>query len=360
MMPINNTIELAEACGLAVLSSLEARSHFHSPNNIYGGDLGSSLAVAVVSQFFPKLERRCLTVLADLFSLPHPSQSAGILDGVGGRAYASAFAFKHMSNTNEICEGQLIRDPATNLTAYPLTISDLDLLHGRIGLCAGLVRLSEARNQPLPPALSALCDEIVMYVETQGDETLISQMGTGLAHGLSGVSLGLHILSRGAKHYAAQVQSLRCIEIEDRILETDPTYSAATIVTSATLSWCRGIAGHLVARLANWNALSLAQQEVARRKLALLAASTENSLMSLCCGSLGQAEVLFKAAEIVGDQSLSEAARVKLNSVISSFCLSVPTDIGGIGLFRGLSGLCWVMGRALGGPAKPSPLFFQI
>ncbi len=198
----------------------------------------------------------------------------------------------------------------------------LDLLSGAAGAALALLALHRATRLPEALDKAVLCGEhLLQYREPsrQGPrawKTVREEMLTGFSHGAAGIAYALLKL-----YEATGKSSFREAALEAEAYETSvflhevsnwpdfrnpPTEQGYVHMTT----WCHGAAGIALSRLGALPILDTPQvrQDISHGLRATRLAGTEGR-DTVCCGTMGRADVFVVAAKELGDPAYLQEAR---------------------------------------------------
>jgi type 2 lantibiotic biosynthesis protein LanM len=246
----------------------------------------------------------------------------------------------------------------------------LDVVFGSAGAILGLLALDRVLPAPNPAGRTALeiageCADHLLARRSavgppprgwpsRGEVPL-----AGFAHGATGISYALlRLYERTGR------RELRDAAGEG--LAFDRQLSPARGLLGAT--WCRGVPGIALARLATLGVLDSADlRKEIDLALEITRAQPLPAIDHLCCGNFGRVEVLLEASRILGDPGLLAAAREIAVRVLARTASSgrfgcVPgggSELTDPSLFRGEAGIGFSLLRLAGSEDLPCVLRLQ-
>lgn len=307
------------------------------PADLYAGTAGIALALAEAGAATG--DRELLRTAGGALRqsaavLRRRAAGAGLLDGVLGVALAAARVGRLAG------DGELVRLAAGLAAAVPEPVGR-DLVGGAAGAALGLLALD-----PLLPGAdhAARARRIAGTLrDAAGDG-----MGTGLAHGASGV--GLALAEAGFHDDAAAVFAAEDAHFDRHAGNWRDLRRARTLpVPSYACAWCHGAPGMALARVRAAEAGVAVAAEPVAAGLATAAAHAAASLaatgadLSLCHGAGGLAEVLALAGDTGPRQRWALAVAGEVADGVPVRC-GLP---GGrsLGLMTGLAGVVHTLVR---------------
>lgn len=287
---------------------------------LYDGVAGVALFLAALDRVEESDGRRemVLDTLAPLrrHLRQEPPLGLGGFTGLGGAIYVLALLGRWLG------EPALLEDAAwlaTRVTPDRIAADTaLDVMDGCAGAALALLALERLAPQEGESLLAraAACGEHLLRqrVATDGGPRAWAPTGLapmcGFAHGAAGIAFcltRLHDRTGDARFRAAAEEG---VAFEG--LHYDPERGNWPILRAPDrpfmTSWCSGAPGIALGRL---GMLSLGAGPVLqdlRAALETTAACPPSGVDSLCCGSLGRAEVLLRAHEVLGEEGLRHAA----------------------------------------------------
>jgi lantibiotic modifying enzyme len=196
-------------------------------------------------------------------------------------------------------------------------------------------------------------------------------MLTGFSHGAAGIAYALLRLYALTKEQAYLDAAIEGIAYEDRLLCVDagnwPDLRSPTQPSFMT-SWCHGAPGIGLARLGGLAMLDTGQvkQDIA---IALQTAQSveDQGLASLCCGTLGRAELFLEASHRLAQPELADmASSIAWHVVVHGgqdgrFFLDprLPLQVNNPAFFQGSAGIGYAFLRLAYPDRLPSVLLWE-
>jgi lantibiotic modifying enzyme len=238
----------------------------------------------------------------------------------------------------------------------------LDVFWGIGGLLPSLISLYRAGHNVL--GLAVTCGDLLVERRVVDGGTGVRAWRTlgdrpwgGYAHGSCGIAAGLLQLysCTGEAQYATA--AFEAFEFERRILRDDGVWPDYVGQEITTLGWCHGAPGVALSRLVAIENLneSLLPEEIVGDLYSSLSSTVASPLRmpySLCCGTVGRAAVLYRAANVLANDSLRACANRMLDFSIDRIN---AVGIGGHvasephlakGFWQGLAGVGYTLLRA--------------
>lgn len=249
--------------------------------------------------------RRDIGRRLDLATPVSRRHAPGGMFGMGSVIYGLTVLANLLRDASLLAEAA---DACKLLDASELRREDrLDVVFGLSGLLLALLALdrslegsstASAVADGLPLELATVCAERLTGLR-DADPSSSTLSTPGYSHGASGVA---HALTA----FAARTGDRAAREAADAWLEEAGRQLAATSPRRG--SWCNGIAGHGIARVADAatrEARSAAPSPALFSALETAPAAHDH----LCCGWSGRADVLLHSARLLGEPELEAAAR---------------------------------------------------
>ncbi len=360
--------------------------------DLYKGVTGVALFLAAMEHVEPREGRRecILSALAslrrqlrDLVASPEtggdPSHPLGGFAGLGGYVYGFTLIGRWLGEPELIAEAAGI---AALITPDRIAADDaLDVMSGCAG--AALALLALGRLYPDTVRGTAPVEQAIACGEHLLTRRVATEVGPrawpcngkpprcGFAHGAAGIAYCLARLSEltGESEFRAAAEEGVAFEH----LHYDPECRDWPLLGLSKpyvmSSWCNGAPGIALGRL---GMLGLGNSEYAQQDLgaALQATQTPSSRGGdfLCCGHMGQAEVLLHAYEVLGEEHLLQATEEIASQVVSRnrdrdglYRWLVPGDDRfAPTFFRGATGVAYTFLRLARGFQLPCVLSMEV
>lgn len=324
---------------------------------LYDGLTGVALFLAAMEHIEPREGRRdCIfAALASLrrrlqaLAAHPPAASDQPLDlggfvGLGGYIYAFVLMGRWLGEAALIAEAAEI---ATRLTADRIAADEaLDVMSGCAGAALALLVLDGVspgalRGEASPLERAVACGEHLLSRRTSIDGAPRAWPAKGrpprcgFAHGAAGIACCLTRLFARTGVSSFREAAEEGVAFED--LHYDPQHGDWPLLgipgERFATSWCSGAPGIALGRL---GMLALGTGPVRQGlQIALHATVTcsKPTFDSLCCGSMGRAEVLLQCHEVLGEERLLTAAEAIASRVVQQsrerdgrYCWRGPGD----------------------------------
>jgi type 2 lantibiotic biosynthesis protein LanM len=317
--------------------------------SVTGSKQSAELAQAAIRHVRSKLKAR------------HSARTARSL-GLGGGTGLGSIIYAMSVIADCLNNGDLLADAsaAAELFTEDLIAADkrLDLLSGSSGAIVALLRLYRDTQSGDVLARATRCGEQLLAQPRIGPvgrrswraQGAIQHALNGMSHGAAGFAYALTSLSAatGGEEFARAAEE--CIAFENA--SYDEAHSNWSVngadAEAAWLShWCHGAAGIGLARvgMSKCGAKHPSLLVDVRNALTGMERVWPSDLDSLCCGTLGNIEFLFEAADVIGQSELRELALERLMQVLETarangdYRWSIGHGRYNLGLFRGLAGV---------------------
>lgn len=322
------------------------------------------LGAATGEPRYTEVARKALYAQKQQLAAESTLTAIGAFNGWGGVIYTLAHLGRLWNDDALLDEAEsYARGLAPRIAADEL----LDVITGSAGCLFSLMALARVRPSSWLDELMLACGErLLAKAERQstgigwrmplaGDRAL-----AGFSHGAAGIALALLRLAErtgDARFRAAATQGIayeRSLFVEAEQNWPDLRLGAEGVDGSAghmMWAWCHGAPGIGLARVAG---LPWLDDDAVRREIDVAVRSTlangfgENH--SLCHGDLGNVELLFAAAEALGDRALEERAWSIAGGIVdnirsSGWLAGLPGNIETPGLMAGLAGIGYGLAR---------------
>lgn len=350
--------------------------------HLYGGATGIAFFLAALdhargtAEHAPTVRRALAPLLRSLRGLrADPARAAALRVNVGGLVGAGSWIYALARigawlGDEEMLDGA--HAAAALLTPARIDADDrLDVTKGAAGAILALLtlhaldpRAGAAGHTPLEVAARCGAHLLACRRQTPARPRAWTCPGvgplTGFAHGASGIGLALLRLSASTGDGAPVQAALegfayeRTLYLSDLRDWWDPRFDRPL----RKVAWCYGAPGMALARAA------ARHDRDAAADLALMTGITrhhdDEPVDTLCCGTLGRADVLLTLSRALADPSLAEGARTLTRRVLrrageqGDYAL-LSAESSPLGLFTGAAGIGYALLRQAA-PALPSPL----
>jgi type 2 lantibiotic biosynthesis protein LanM len=334
--------------------------------DLYNGMSGIALffaAHASVTGSKPSAElaRAAIRHLRSKLKAPDSARTArslglGAGTGLGSIIYAMSVMAKCLN------DGGLLADArtASDLFTEDLIGADnrLDILSGSAGAIVALLRLYRDTQSVDVLARAARCGEQLLARPRVGPagrrswrfQGAVQLALNGMSHGAAGFAYALTSLSAatGREEFARAAEE--CIAFENASYDeshSNWTNESINAEAAGLSQWCYGAAGIGLARIGMSKYRTQHSDLLVDVRNALTGVERDwpSGVDTLCCGTLGNIEFLFEAADVMKRRDLRELASERLMRVLETACANSDyrwSAVGSrynLGLFRGLAGV---------------------
>lgn len=247
----------------------------------------------------------------------------GAANGIGGMAWG-------LLHAGRLLDAPALRSAAVHAAGAltPAAIGEdreLDVFGGAAGALLVLLALHRATGDARHLGAAAACgDRLLAAREADpasglrawpraGDRTL----GTGFAHGAAGIAYALARLHRATGRPEFRAAAAEAFAFEGSLYRAgagdwlDHAGQREALPATAPLcAWCHGAAGIGLARAASLDVLDTPGLRAdLERALAAAERASPSGPSTLCCGAMGRAELVLRAARPLHQPALAERAR---------------------------------------------------
>jgi type 2 lantibiotic biosynthesis protein LanM len=364
---------------------------------LYDGRLGVALFLAALARISGESEWRDLSLSAlqeYRGALPGSEQAGakrsakreiGLAGGLGGTLYAFTRIGALLEDDSLVADAL---DVSRLLTPEAIAgDSQLDIMGGTAGALLGALALYRVVQDADLLASAVACGRYLLArsvgtAHGRAWPTLDGRLLTGFSHGAAGIAYALLALAEitgAAEFQAAAVDAIayeRSVFLPDAgnwpDLRDFAKYRAATGRADPPplmSSWCHGATGIGLARL---GVLAKLDSAAIRQDIQVAIQTTQNHLAHrqggvdhLCCGAMGQIELLVCAARQLGRPELLSEARAHASQVVQearqrgyALEIALPASVYVPGLFRGEAGIGYTLLRLTYPDTLPPILLF--
>ncbi len=356
-------------------------------NDLYGGAPGVALFLAAHARVTGSESSRDLS-LAGLAAIRHYLSSNGAghfarVMGIGGANGLGSLIYTFVS-ISQLLNDRRLTDEAlsvAHLLSDDIIASDkiYDIIGGAAGCILGLLKLHRATYDAYTLNRAVACRQhLLSHRLTEGEgkglwHHLEQRPLAGFSHGAAGFAYALSALAKSSGVEAFSAAAQDCLAYERALFSPkrgnwpDLRDLGADKKPHWPCQWCHGAGGIGLARL-GISRFGIGDDDVisdirvAVKAVRGLAASP---LDALCCGNLGNAELLMEAARTLGQDGLTIEASARICNVliaaekVGHFGWDVGGDNENLGFFRGLSGVGYTLLRCLAPGTIPNVLIWE-
>jgi type 2 lantibiotic biosynthesis protein LanM len=372
--------------GLASLGDSESCQLAALGFDLYNGSTGIALFLSAHAHVTGCQESRSLA-LSSLAPLRHVLHGAGRArfartlgiggaSGLGSIVYALSVASKLLGDDDLLADAMCA---ASLLTVDVVDADrDLDVIDGASGAILGLLRLYRDCQASLALDRAVCCGEHLLKVG-QPDSFVRDLWRTfgrrplaGFSHGAAGFAYALSSLASATGRDDFGNAANNCLDYEQSLYSAERrnwpylVSSDGRLEVSWPCQWCHGAAGIGLARLGmNRTEPSDKYTMDIEASIACVQESWPSSSDTLCCGNLGNIELLREAGRALDNQHLLDQAEQRLWSVCKTAELAGGYKLGmggnrhNLGFFRGLAGVGYSLLRQVNAQHLPNVLIWE-
>ncbi|MER8672195.1 type 2 lanthipeptide synthetase LanM family protein [Mesorhizobium sp. M1156] len=353
-------------------------------HDLYSGSIGLCLFLAAHARITHHTGSAALAQggLAALRHTINSSSSARLARTVGlGGATGIGSIVYGLTVIGELLEDQgLLTDARTTTRLLTEDVIEgdtaYDVMGGAAGCVLGLLKLHRVTGDPYALGRAILCGYHLVCSRAKDARTRLwrpfsNTPLTGLAHGVAGIGYALAALAKtsGIEEFAAVARD--CTAYEDGLFSAKhanwPDLRWQEQKTYWPVRWCHGAGGIGLARLGTLRFGSLGINLTDDIEFAIKAVERAwpSANNSLCCGNLGNVELLAEAGRTLGRSELTDLALSRLNGIVDaaeksgSFGWGAGEDDDNVGFFQGSSGLGYSLLRSVAPETLPNVLIWE-
>ncbi|MFB2876324.1 type 2 lanthipeptide synthetase LanM family protein [Floridanema aerugineum] len=365
---------------------------------LYNGKLGIALFLGAVEHIRADGEFRqlCLSALQEFRqTIPRSEQekhklpsdlNLGMEVGVGGSIYSLTRISQFLAEDSLLVDAVYL----ARMVTPKVIASDrqLDILGGSAGAILGLLGLYRIVQDStiLDSAVACgryLLEQSVITSQGRAWKSLDGRLLTGFSHGAAGIAYALLKLAQVTNDTKFQQAAQEAISYEQSVFLPEvgnwPDLRDFSKFLQATgrselpplmSSWCHGATGIGLARLAG---LEILETEAIHQDIQVAIQTTQKQLTQrqgivdqLCCGTMGQIELLLCAAHRLGRPELLANAKVYASQVVwqarqKGYYLepALHSSVYVPGFFRGEAGIGYTLLRLSYPDQLPSVLLWE-
>jgi type 2 lantibiotic biosynthesis protein LanM len=367
-------------------------------NSLYGGRLGIALFLAALARVNSNGEFRdlCLSALQELRQSITQSEQAlqqlpadpniGLSVGLGGMIYGLTQVGNLLEDQNLLADAHSL----ARLITPDVIAGDrrLDILGGTAGTLLSLLKLYRSVQDPIILESAIACGQHLLMQSVSCSngrawKTLDDRLLTGFSHGTSGIAYALLKLAQITNDAKFKTAAAEAITYEQNLFLPEignwPDLrdfskllqaSGSTEPPPLMSSWCHGATGIGLARLGG---LTILETESIHQDLQVAIRTTRNCLAQgqevieqLCCGSIGQIELLLCAAIRLKDPGLLTSARLYVSKIVQKAKIkgyvlepALHSSVYVPSFFRGETGIGYTLLRLVYPEQLPSILLWD-
>jgi type 2 lantibiotic biosynthesis protein LanM len=351
---------------------------------LYDGRLGAALFLAALARVSGDSEWRelCVSAMQEYRrALPGSEQAGakrsssrdlGLAGGLGGTIYAFTRISAMLEDDSLVADAL---DMSRLLTPEAIAgDSQLDILGGTAGALLGALALYRVVQDADLLASAVACGRHLLTCSVGTDHgrawpTLNGRLLLGFSHGAAGIAYALLRLAEVTDAAEFKTAASEAIAYEQSAFLPDRgnwpdlrDFAKYLAVTGRPdppplmSSWCHGATGIGLGRLGG---LTMLDSAAIRQDIQVAIQTTQNylahrqgSVDHLCCGTMGQIELLLCAAQQLGRPELLTEARAHASQVVQeaghrgyALEIALPASVYVPGFFRGEAGIGYTLLR---------------
>ena len=293
--------------------------------------------------------------------------------GLGGLVYALTHAGRMLERPDCFSAARAAAGAITRTAIVEDEV--LDVLSGAAGALLGLLVLYGALGDRRALLQAVHCGEHLLDCRTVDTDTGIRTwgapdnfLGPGFAHGTSGIACALRRLTAvtGRSEFGRAAAEANTLERRQakRTMQAQPAAETHDAGNGRRRSWCGGLAGIGLARLAAHDRIDAPALSAIETALGSFSAPVTDESDVLCCGRMGHADFLLTAGRRLDRPDLCAAAtnlgRQIMGRALQEGHYAIDTDEGfRPGLFQGVSGIGYELLRMQAPDIAPSVLSWE-
>ena len=367
-------------------------------NSLYDGRLGTAMFLAALERVNSNGEFRdlCFSALQELRqSIPQSEQAPqqlpadpniGLSVGLGGMIYALTQVGNLLEDESLIADAHRL----ARLITPDVIAGDrrFDVLGGTAGMLLSLLKLYRSVQDPMILESAIACGQHLLMQSVNCSngrawKTLDDRLLTGFSHGTAGIAYALLKLAEITNDTEFRTAAAEAIAYEQNLFLPEVgnwpdlrdfskllQASGSTEPPPLMSSWCHGATGIGLARLGG---LTILETESIHQDIQVAIKTTRNCLAQgqevveqLCCGSMGQIELLLCAAIRLENPGLLTDARLYASQIvrqarIKGYALepALHSSVYVPGFFRGETGIGYTLLRLIYPEQLPSVLLWD-
>jgi type 2 lantibiotic biosynthesis protein LanM len=352
--------------------------------DLYGGATGVALFLAAQARLSGDAASADLA-LAALASVRHSIRGSGGMRfarvlGIGGAAGVGSVIYA-LTTIAGLLDDEKLRDDAR--CAARLLTNDViggdkvyDLVGGAAGCILGLLKLYRDTGEAYALDRAIACGDHLLRSRPKDDKTglwrhLTAKPLAGLSHGAAGFGYALTALAKASGRESFAAAARDCHAYEQSLFSAErgnwPDLRDDDEEPFWPVQWCHGAGGIGLARLGIARFGDGAIDVTAEVDAAVAAAQRAwpSSLDTLCCGNLGNLELLAEAGRTLKRSELTAQASARMRGVLDAadssgvFGWNAGEDDENLGFFRGLSGVGYTLLRRIAPETLPNVLIWE-
>lgn len=356
--------------------------------DLYGGAPGISLFLAAHSRIRGDARSASLA-LAGLAPARHHIHSSGAARfarkiGIGGASGIGSLAYAMAVTADLLDDGGLRRDAlhAARLLTNDVIQGDnvFDVVGGAAGCILSLLALHRRTGEAFLIDRAAACgDHLLRHRKQQPDGRglwahLSQRPLTGFSHGAAGFAYALGALAQasGAQRFAQAAND--CIDYERQMFSPErrnwPDLRSNAGKLGWAIQWCHGAGGVGLGRLGMYRFANGSQDPQLLSEIdtaiGTVAGAWPARFDSICCGNLGNIELLAEAAYLgIGGVGVRDLAAQQMQGLLDAaarageYAWFVGGNSENLGFFQGMAGAGYTLLRQAAPGLLPNVLIWE-
>jgi type 2 lantibiotic biosynthesis protein LanM len=357
--------------------------------DLYGGAPGVSLFLAAHARLAKNAVSHELA-LAGLAPVRHNLHSSGAARfarvlGVGGASGLGSLVYALSTAGRLLDDDRLIEDAqrVASLMTDDVIASDkvFDIIGGTAGAILGLLKLHRETGDRVVLDRAIACGHHLLRSRRKDGNGgghkglglwrhLNSRTLAGISHGAAGFAYALAALAKASGIPAFAEAARECVDYERALFSPErnnwPDLRAKDEV-HWPCQWCHGAGGIGLARLGmkRFGDIGIDLNGDIAAALASTARAWPSPIDTMCCGNLGNVELLAEAGHVLGEESLTKQASGRIHGIVAAagkagvYGWNAGTDDENLGLFRGLAGVGYSVLRRVAPEVVPNVLIWE-
>lgn len=353
--------------------------------DLYGGAPGISLFLSAHARLAGSEASRGLA-LAGLAPVRYNLHSSGAARfarvlGVGGASGLGSLVYALTASGNLLDDPALIDDARrmAGLVTDDVIAGDkvYDIIGGSAGAILGLLKLYRETGDTVALERAIACGQHLLRTRRKDGDgpSLWRHLGkrplAGFSHGAAGFAYALAALAKASGIEAFADAARDCLDYERGLYSPErknwPDLRAADDGPHWPCQWCHGAGGIGLARLGikRFGDIGTDVSADIAAAVATTARLWPSPIDTLCCGNLGNIELLAEAARAFGEDGLARQASGRVHGIVDAatragvFGWNAGTDDENLGLFRGLAGVGYSLLRRVAPDVAPNVLIWE-
>jgi type 2 lantibiotic biosynthesis protein LanM len=352
--------------------------------DLYGGATGVALFLAAHARLrdhaaSADLAQAALTAVRYAIRGSGGMRFARVL-GIGGAAGIGSIVYA-LTIIAGLLDDDKLRDDA-HYAARLLTDDVIggdkiyDVIGGAAGCILGLLKLHRETGDAYALDRAVACGHHLLRSRPKNDKTglwrhLTKKPLAGMSHGAAGIGYALAALAKASGDESFAAAARECYAYECSLFSAGrgnwPDLREDDKGPSWPVQWCHGAGGIGLARLGliRFGDLGIDLTSDIGTAVATVQRAWPSSIDTLCCGNLGNVELLVEAGRTLGRDELVAQASARVRSIVDAagksgaFRWNAGKDSENLGFYRGLSGVGYTLLRQLAPETLPNVLIWE-